>query len=259
MDENPDLNGEDVVTPAGSQPGTTTPDGGSSVNQDGARGTLSPEEVSWNDLSGGSQDRFRAITRDLNEYRRKEQEWQEEKLRLSATNQSSRFSDTSEDPNNPEVQDAIRRLSKFGIATKEDVQAEIGKYFNGFVYRSELEKLESRFDGSNGLPKFDRNEYEDYIARYPQYRSYEPSDVYEKMYADEILDSKLQDRNGGTTSTSQTANSSLRPTRTQVQQEPWTPELIEQKLQSLGPSERIAWLEKNRDKINTVLSNQSSS
>lgn len=237
---NPNLEGEITETPSASPAGTTTSDIGSSVNQDGA-GNLSPEEVSWNTLSGSAQDRFRDITREANRLRREKADLES---RVYQTAQPSYQT------NQPGTEEAVRKLSEIGMATKEDINQVVNKSLSGLVYNMELDRLEGRYDGGNGLPKFDREEYEDYVSRHPQYQNYTPEDVYQKMYQDEIFDWRTQHTQGGGRTTRQTASSSLRPTKTQVREEPLTPSMIEQRLNEADGPE---WYDKNKDRINSVM------
>lgn len=246
-DDNIDTqNGEITETPDASPAETITAGDGSQLNQDGGQ-NLSPEEVSWSSLKGGTQDRIKSILRERDEERAKRQRYES----LLSTGQGYQ-TPTTTDSSAPGVQEAVRKLSEVGMATKDEVKEEINRTISGLVYNIELEKLENKFDGSNGLPKFDKQEYEDYVTRHSQYRNYTPEDVYEKMYADEIFDWKSQQQ--GKTTVSRQSTTSLRPTKTTVREEPLTPELIEQRLkQPDGP----VWYEKNKEKINAVVASMS--
>lgn len=243
-DENldPNLNGEIVETPAATPAETITPDAGSSVNQNGAV-NLSPEEVSWNNLSGSAQDRFRETTRELARVRRE----REDLLARQQSVPENRFNALDNAPV-PGAQDAVQTLDKIGMAPKQYVDQQINQQLSGLVYNMELERLGGRYDGSNGLPKFDREEYENYIAIHPQYRNYTPEDVYNKMYDSEIFDWRSQQNQGRTNN--RNSNTTLRPNRTQVREEPLTPEMIEQRLQE---PDGTAWYAANIDKVNAVI------
>lgn len=242
MDENLNLNGEQVETPADSQSEITTPDAGDSVNQTGAA-NLSPEEVSWNDLSGPAQDRFREVTRQLSRERREK----EELLANRPTETSNRFETLNNGPIEG-AQEAVQKLDQIGIANKDYVDQKISQTVNALVYNSEIEKLGGRYDGSNGLPKFDRDEYENYVSIHPQYRNYLPEDVYQKMYSEEIFDWRAQNQKTG--GSKPATNSTLRPNKTQVREEPLTPEMIEQRMQEPDGRE---WYEKNMTRVNAVM------
>lgn len=242
MDPEPNLPGEDAETPAAPPAETTTPDDGTSASPGGAA-NLSPEEERWNALAGSSQERFRRMAADNNQLRREREELQQ-KLNSASYQPPVTASDTK----TPEVESAVRRLSQVGIATKDEVQQAIDQRLAGLVYQQELTRLEDRYSGEDGRPKFDREEYEDYVSRHPQYRNYAPEDVYQKMYEPELFEWRVQ-----STGKHEPAKAvpSLKPTKTQVREEPLTPELIEQRLNE--PDGR-KWYEEHRSQIQTVLS-----
>lgn len=245
MDPNtdPNLNGENVETPAASPAETITPDDGSSVNPQQDAASLSSEEAKWNSLTGTTQERIRQLARENNRLREAE----------SLKNQAPQYNYPQ--PNaygaqtrTPEVESAVQRLSDVGIATDAKVEEKVNQKVAGLVYQLELDKLSDKYSGETGLPKFEREEYEDYVARHPQYRTYAPEDVYKKMYEPEITEWQVQ--NHGRQLPSKSVTPSLRPTRTLVREEALTPEGIEQRLNQ--PDGR-QWYEQNRDKIQTVL------
>lgn len=245
MDQlDPNLNGENVETPAATPAEITTPE---LVNpgqpNGGAAVKPSPEEVSWNDLSGASQERFRAVTRSNNELRLKLAELEQR--------QPVNYPVPPHNPNfvAPEVADAVQRLSDVGMATKKEVEETVNQRLGGLVFQMELNRLEEKLDGNDGRPAFNRDEYQDFVARHPEYRNYTPDDVYQKMYSQELLDWQVEHYNKRPASK---PTPSLRPTRTQqsLGDEPLTPELIEQRLKAPGGLE---WYDKNKDKINASL------
>lgn len=229
--------GQSVETPVTSPVEPQTPDENQEENPSGASPVLSPEEESWKRLSGPSQERFRQITRENNYLRTKLSE---------VDNKDNSRSTYKPEPVIPEVAEAVRRLSDVGIATKEEVEQTVNNRLGGLVYQMELDRLSSKYDGQNGLPQFDKDEYEDYLARHPQYKNYAPEDVYSKMYEPEILEYKLQHLNKPMSQ----PTPSLKPTKTQVREEPLSPDLIEQRLKEPDGAQ---WYERNKEKINTVL------
>ena len=239
------LQGEETETPSVSPAETITSDDGTSESSKGAA-SQSPEEERWNNLSGASQERFRQISRENNELRRfRESKEAEEKAKLASYSPNS-VNETVD--RTPEVESAVRRLSQVGIATDEKVERLVDQKLSGLIYQQELNRLENKFSGEDGLPKFDRDEYEDYLGRHPQYRNYAPEDVYQKMYEPEIIEWKVQ--NHDKQRSVRTATSSLKPTRTQVREEPMTPALIEQRLKQ---PDGAKFYEDHIEQINAVL------
>lgn len=253
MDPKDLIQGENVETPSDSQSGIITPDEGTQVNE--SAGTVSPEEATWNDLKGSTQERIQQLIREKN---------QERILRETAEAEARRaqFGGGVPTPGalgnpqlTPETQAAVKQLTGYGIADKDYVdqttEQKINQKLSGLVYNMEIDRLSGRHNGGDGLPAFDKSEYEDYVTRYPQYRNYAPEDVYSKMYEDEIFEAKA--RNLGKAPQAGKPTSSLRPTKVRVQEETLTPESIETKLQSMPQPERQRWYEQNLDKINAVV------
>lgn len=255
MDEDPNLDGEIAETPTTSPVETITPDEGSQVNQNGAE-TQSVEEATWNSLKGNSQARFKEVLRDLNAERARREQIEAENRRLAYGGGVPTIPSLQQSALNPEVQAGIKQLSDMGLATKDEVaqtvENTVNQRLSGVIYNMEMDRLSSRHNGADGLPAFDKEEYEDYITRYPQYRNYTPEDVYSKMYEDDIFDVKVS-RMEQPAATRQSA--SLKPTKTRVQEEPLSLELIEQRLRE--PDGR-QWYERNIDKINAVVSRKPS-
>lgn len=238
--------GEILETPSGSQPGMTTADEGSQVNPEGAQ-EPSLEEVAYNSLKGSTQDRIRSLAQKANQAT----QLQSERDQLKAEVEAMRLRNMQPQMQNPDVQDAVSKLDQFGVATKDFVGRQIDEKVNqqlsGIVWKMEMDRLEGKHNGSDGLPAFDRAEYEAYVNANPQYRSYSPDDVYEKMYNEDIFEAKVKGL-GNKPQVRQSPN--LRATRTRVQEEAMTPDYIEQRLRQ--PDGR-QWYEQNKDRINTVV------
>lgn len=248
---NPNDNGENLVTPAGSQPGTITTEPNGTVNPQDAGGSESPEEVEFRNLKGGTQDRIKAILRERDQF--KAQAEQLNGLVSSQQNYQPQQQYYQQQPqvdlSNPQVRDAVSQLSKVGIATDEKVDQKIQNTLGQYIYNAELGRLEGKLDGNDGTPKFDRSEYQDFVTRNPKYQNYEPEDVYNIMYSEELLDARLKQRGVQP----QSSNTSLRPTRTQVREEQWTPEAIEQRLKEPDGKE---WYIANKPMVNNVYRTQ---
>jgi len=243
MDTNP--NGEILETPDGSQPQIITADEGGQGDPNGAL-EPSPEEEAFNSLKGSTQERVRTLAKRANEATQLRSEVEQLRnemagLRLQRMTPQPAF--------NPEVNDAVSKLDSFGLATKDYVAQEIEKGVNqglsGVVYKMELDRLEGKYNGNNGLPAFDRSEYETFIADNPKYRGYDPEDVYKKMFEDELFEARTK-----TPTTPTRLSPTLRATRTRVQEETMTPEYIEQRLKQPDGRE---WYDKNLSKINAVI------
>lgn len=204
------------------------------------------EEVEFNKLTGSTQDRIRRLVKDKREALQRAE--QLESMTRSVPPPPPNYASTS-----PEVQDAVRRLSDVGIATKDQVKAEINETIAGLRFENEMQRLESAYKGSKGEPQFVREEYEDYVRTHPQYSNYAPEDVFRfKMFRDEFLNMELSGRQSSFSGDVNT----LRPTRTSVHKESLTPETIEEKLSTLKGSARQQWYDDHKDEINEVLGRQ---
>ena len=157
---------------------------------------------------------------------------------------------TNANLNAPEVQNARKVLSDIGFPTEDKVDQKINQGLGQIIYNFELRDLERTYDGSNNLPKFDKAEYEDFVQRNPKYQNYDPKDVYNIMYEEEILDAKLKGRGE---EPQPSTNSSLRPTKTTVREEQWTPDWLENRMKQ---PDGLDWYAKNKDKVNNWLASQ---
>lgn len=239
--------GENLETPSVSPTGTTTTDTSDAVNPQGAAATGSPEEVEFNSLKGGTQDRIKAIIRERDQVRAEAEVLRNSRMGYQ---QPPQFQPQPQlDLSNPQVRQAVDNLSQVGISTDAKVDQKISQSLGHLIYNFTLNDLENKHDGSNSLPKFDRAEYQDFVQRNPKYSGYDPEDVYNIMYSEEIMDAKMKTK--GVVPTK--INSSLRPTSTQVREEQWTPEAIETRMKEPGGMD---WYRSHKELVNRILSSQ---
>lgn len=204
-------------------------------------GSLSEEEVEFNKLSGPAQERFRKIVHDKRDLAEKVSTY-ENMLRTMPPPAPAN------NEQNPDVQQAVRKLSDVGIATKDDVNNIVGQSLSVLRYEQEMNRLASTYTGKENEPQFDRSEYEDFVKDNPVYANYYPEDVFKfKMFPDEFSNIG----NAGKESVSQTTT--LKPTKTSQHKETFTPEYIEDKLKSLPEAERKQWYSENLSEINATL------
>lgn len=232
-DETKDMLKDYSASPAESQ--TTSPESGNLIDEPDQQ---TQEEVEFNSLKGSTQDRIKRIIREKNEA-----------LRIAEEARSSRTSFTPPPPpayTPPDVETAVSKLDQVGIATKKHVEDVVSQSLGNLRFQMELDRLEGRFDGSDGKPKFVRDEYFDFTNRHPEYKNYLPEDVYEKMYKEELSDLGVPQ--------AKKVSPTLKPTKVGVGEEPLSPELIEERLKE--PDGR-QWYERNLEKINKVLGKMS--
>lgn len=212
-------------------------DKGQQSQEDGGHDEGSQLKSEWESLKGGTQDRVKKLIEER-EY------WKRQSQQHNATD--NRVVPPAPASANPDVKDAINKLREVGIATTDDVKAQIADNMANLTYRYELDRLEGKYTGDDGKPKFQREEYEDYVSRNPQYSGYLPEDVYNIMYKEELMDFAMKHSNS-----QRSQNSSLKPTRTvKTTEGEMTLEEIEKRLaQSDGPE----WYEKNFKRINDAV------
>ena len=196
----------------------------------------SPEEVEFNSLKGPTQDRIRKILRDKKDLEKK----LEQKQYIVPPPPPPGYG--NQPP--PEVADAVNKLVGVGMADQKYVDRKMNESLNQLRYGMELDRLKTKYNGSDGRPEFNQEEYEDYVQRHPEYQRYLIEDVYEKMYKPELEDWAISKTGKPTYS------KTLKPTKTTLKEETFTPEMIEQRLKE--PDGR-QWYQANIDKINATL------
>lgn len=170
----------DQQTQAQDQTGTS--DNGTSQTQAGR--TLTEEEVAFNSLSGSAQDRFRSILKEREEYREKlsraEQAFQDRQTVEQLHSTSTQPTGTDE-----EVQKAVKTLKEQGgMATVDDLNA----LWVALENKERHDQYEESYNGSNGTPRYDRVEVEDYARRKGFGNNFLAA--YREMYWDELTDAK---------------------------------------------------------------------
>lgn len=193
----------------------------------------SAEEMEWSKLSGSTQDRVRQLIKERNELRTN---------RVSPTiTTTAPPPPPNLGPNNLTAQqklEALEALRSIGGVTQEDLQS----YKDRLVLDTEYSRLENSYNGTNGLPKFDRSEIEDHMK---QSGIYNPEKAFKDLYEDEYIDWKSRQISGkGKTYSEKPSTTGVSP------REVLTPDMINERISK--PDGR-AWYEKNRDKIKTLL------
>lgn len=236
-DENVDaILSQEKETPAPASPAQN----GSQIDAPDGGEQLSEEEVEFNKLAGSTQDRIRQLVHSKKEALEKAEMYENTLKTVPPP------SPINKEPN-LDVQQAVRKLSDVGIATKEDVQNIVGSTVQQLRYEQEMSRLASIYNGKDNKPSFDRAEYEDFVKDNPVYANYFPEDTFKmKMFPDEF---------SGTGGENPIVNESktLKPTKTSQPKESLTPEFIEEKLKSLPANERGQWYQEHLDEINATL------
>lgn len=91
-----------------------------------------------------------------------------------------------EEPQSPDVQKAIDFLkSKGKFVDEEKLRKEMQFVKDQMYLDSQHQRLENKYDGSNGMPRYDRAKADEYMRSHPVY---DPEIAYEQIYKDELLD-----------------------------------------------------------------------
>ena len=207
-----------------------------SGDQDAAVTPLqTPEEVEFNSLKGNTQERIRELIQQKNDA-------------IAQAQAPAYVPPAPLTPNNPDVQDAVRKLSDVGIATKDDVSKTVDDRLNVIRWEQEMSRLSTNYSGQDGSPQFDRTEVEDYIRSHPQFLNYAPEDVFKfKMHEpDEFGAVKTVKR-----------SSTLRPTRAAAPEPAMTVEFIADRTDSSKHTDAREWQDEHKAEIDKVLSTMS--
>lgn len=195
----------------------------------------SPEEVEFNSLSGNTQERVRELVRRAKEAEEK-----------AAYSQPAYVPPAPITPQNPDVQDAVRKLSEVGLATKDEVNRTVEEKLNLIRWENEMNRLHNTYSGEDNKPQFVREEVEDYIRTHPQYMGYAPEDVFKfKMFPDEFAGAPKQEQ--------QRRSPSLKPTKQTTQQNAMTVEYIAERTDINKYPDAREWQEEHRAEIDKVL------
>jgi hypothetical protein len=220
-------------------------------------GELTPEELEFNKLSGSAQERFKKIL-----LKNKELAMQNEELasRIQSVQQPIAPPVTAPEPvaepNNltADQEQAIENLRKFGVWTKkdqqelekkqkEDMETQQRELQDNILIETEYSRLETVHNGSDGLPRFDRDAIEEYMR---ETGVYNPEKAYDDLYRDEIFDKWAKGQSGN-----ESPVYSERPSvSVGSSTEPLSMEGLRERLRQPDGKE---WWEKNRDRLLPVI------
>jgi len=93
----------------------------------------------------------------------------------------------------PEVQKAVNYLKKLGFVTKEEQEKKIREVQDRAYLDAEHGRLENRFSGADGRPKYEKREIEEYMRKRG---IYDPEVAYEQLFKKELFDFELKKYEG---------------------------------------------------------------
>lgn len=250
-----------VTAPANDQPAPPTGEK-QEVNSDRAQ-----EALEWEKLTGDSQDRFKSLLQERNQYKDVAgQLYQElEALKNLATTPSpaSMAPAPETQPTVPqgapgerqltaEEMAAIEVLRQYGMLTKQDqeqilarqelTEAKMGQALQAIkdeiVIDNAHTRLEEKYSGKNGEPKYDRELIEEHMKKSA---IWDPDKAYQDMYKDELFDLRLRNQKRPVGYMTEKPSGS-----TASRTEPLTLENVRARLQQPDGRE---WWERNRERI----------
>jgi len=196
-------------------------------------------KAEWERLKGSTQDRIRQLIRERNELRKQLEGGQKTQplSQVAPPPPPSAGTEIQPEELTEEQRQAFKILKeKFGVVTKEDLQA----LQDRMALDNEHTRLERLYDGSDGRPKYDRVEVEDWMRRHPGV--YVPEVAYKMMYEEELADWHL--RQAGRTK--RTTYSERPKGSTATRRRPLTVASLRERLNRPDGRE---WWEKNRERI----------
>ena len=208
-----------------------------------------PEELEWEKLGGGSQDRFRQLIRERNQLKYQLEHTTQPLPTPSPQIQPAAPAEGSEQMT-PEEAIAIENLrTKYGFWTKKDQEEFERKQSEALesnrqetqdkvLIETEYARLGAIHNGSDGLPPFDQALIEEHMTATGIFN---PEKAYEDLYRDEIFDQYAKQHGGGTTQTF-----SEKPHSVTAGTEPLTIDGLRERLRQPDGRE---WWEKNRDRL----------
>lgn len=164
----------------------TTQESVNEVSQPEPKVAPSPEEVEFNSLSGSTQDRIRSLIKERNESR--EQLTRQAQVDYATVPTPSPSYDESD-----EVLKAARLLKeKANFVSRDEVTQEVNQILSRIETDRIHQTLEREYDGSDGSPKYDRLEVEDYARRK---NIWDLRAAFRDMYFDEFQDAGRSRKN----------------------------------------------------------------
>lgn len=215
------------------------------VSQDGKNQQRTSDMPEWDSLKGSTQDRIKQLIQERDDSKRK----YEEALLNKANDSFNQSQDSNKEveQTSAEFQQAVKNLEKVGkFVTEEKLQQLLQPKLDRLTLDRAHDKLEDKYQGSTTLPKYIREEVEDYAKK----KGIWDLDVaFKDMYHDEFLDYEIAQRSGEVKKTPYTEKPK---TSSATKEEPMNLDYIKKKL--AGPkAEAMSFYEKYKDTIEEVI------
>ena len=202
------------------------------------------EETACESLKGTTQDRIKQLIHERDEYKSQMTQAQQDKQWVDQTYQLKSQTVESSD----EIDRAVITLKEKGkFATQDDLYA----LLNQVKMERDHDRLESKYDGQEGLPKYDRSEVRDYMDKKAKLGYYigDPEAAFRDMYFDEFIDAGKKQLKKKPAYTTEKPTASSQTSRN----EPTTLESLRAELQSPSGREKYAKLMQNPQKFDALL------
>lgn len=226
--ETPEVSSTDEKTPGEKAEGL--------VSQDVKNSEKTLEEIEWARLKGSTQERVRELIQERDDARRKA-----ELPNLSGQYQQP-ISQVVPEQSSADFEEAVQKLSQHGMVTRDELRKELGAIQDRMVLEKSHEGLESEYSGSDGRPKYDKVEVEDYMRRKGIWN---PLAAYRDLYFDELQDWSIKQIRSKSKTYSEKPTSSV-----SGREQPLSAESIAERLRKPDGRE---WYEKNKEKIKPLL------
>lgn len=145
----------------------------------------------------------------------------------------------------PEMQKAADQIASLGFPNEDALNKKLQQLEDRLLLDTEHGRLETKFDGSDGRPKYDKREIEKFMR---ERAVYNPEIAYEQLYKKELLDFEIKqaqkEKPATPDSQSPSGEGGERDTGS------LTREIIREKMTS---PEWKSFYDKNRDKILTLM------
>jgi len=195
-------------------------------------------EKIWGELSGSTQDRIVQLVK-----KKKELEAELERARQQPPGDIRTETKPIGSPSKEEIKEAVKQLIQplkdSGVVTKEDLRMLQDRMY----LEREHDRLKSKYDGSDGTPKYIPDEVEDYART--KYFGGNLEAAYKDMYHDELVDAEVRARTVKKKTYTEKPKASVK-----LGEKTFTLASFRERLkQPDGP----VWWEKNREKLEPLL------
>ena len=200
--------------------------------------TKTDEELEFAKLRGGTQERIRELIVQRNTERDRATQLEAEVTKFKTAPSAEQ---TPTPQSAVERQKALEYLESFGLLTNSSFDKKLQELDEKRTVDGELANLEKKYDGSNGLPKFMKDEVIDHMKKT---QIWHPEKAFKDLYEEEWIDHKIKERDASGSKQPEIIKGKSMGTQ------PVTAETIAERLRQPDGRE---WYNKNIEAINKIL------